>query len=132
MSRVVSINQLSAALQEEFKLYHDDIMAGVRKETKKSMAKLVKETKRTAPVGVRRTKHYKNFITSKEIDDTAHSYARLWYVRKPEYRLSHLLEDGHATMNGGRTRAFKFIGNATDLISEEYLKAVEEVIKNGG
>lgn len=130
MSRVVSINQLSAALQDELKLYHRDIMTGVKKETKKSMTKLVKETKATAPVGVR-TKHYKEFITSKLLEDTAHSVAYLWYVRSPEYRLSHLLEDGHATVNGGRTRAFHFIGNATDLITDDYLKAVEEVIKNG-
>lgn len=130
MSRVVSINQLSAALQDELKLYHDSVMKGVKKETKKSMSKLVKETKATAPVGVR-TKHYKDFITSKLIDETAHSVAYLWYVRSPEYRLSHLLEDGHATVNGGRTRAFKFIGKATDMITDDYLKAVEEVIKNG-
>jgi len=95
------------------------------------MNKLVKETKRTAPVGVRRAKHYRDSITSKKVDDTAHSVAHLWYVRKPEYRLSHLLEDGHATVNGGRTKAFKFIGNATDLIADDYLKAVEEVIRNG-
>lgn len=130
MSRIVSISQLSDALHDELKLYHDDIMKGIKKETKKSMTKLVKETKRTAPVGVRK-KHYKEFITSKLVDDTAHSVAYLWYVRSPEYRLSHLLEDGHATVNGGRTRAFHFIGNATDLITDDYLKAVEEVIKNG-
>lgn len=130
MSRVVSISQLSDALHDELKLYHDDIMKGIKKETKKSMTKLVKRTKDTAPEGVRK-KHYKEFITSKLVDDTAHSVAYLWYVRSPEYRLSHLLEDGHATVNGGRTRAFHFIGNATDLITDDYLKAVEEVIKNG-
>ena len=90
---------------------------------------LVKNTKATAPVGNRR-KHYRDNIKSKEIKNLRGS-TYIWYVDGSDYRLSHLLENGHALRNGGRVEGTHFIKNAPDPIIEQYLKAVEEVIKNG-
>lgn len=130
MSITVGIDQLSEAIANELTLYHDNIIAGIKKEAKSHMSKLVKETKATAPVG-KRSRHYKDSITSKKLSEDSRSVVQVWYVKGSDYRLSHLLEKGHATRNGGRTRGTHFIQNATDPILESYVKAVEEVIKNG-
>lgn len=72
-------------------------------------------------------------------------YNRSWKVKKQggynyvhnviyndkHYRLTHLLEYGHATRNGGRTRAFPHINNVDRYVCEEFEKKVEEAIKNG-
>lgn len=130
MSRVININQLGDAIAEELTLYHDNVISGIKAEAKKHMKQLVSETKSTAPVG-NRSKHYKDSITSKKLEETDRSLTMVWYVKGSDYRLSHLLEKGHALRNGGRTAGTHFIQNATDPILESYLNAIEEVIKNG-
>lgn len=126
----VSVGQLSEAINRELTLYGKDVMNGVKKEAKKSMDQLVKETKATAPVG-KRKKHYKDSIKSRKVSENYRSVSYLWYVDGPDYRLSHLLENGHALRNGGRVDGTHFIKNASDPILQQYLQAVEEVCKNG-
>lgn len=130
MSKTISIDQLSETLSNELTLYSDTVIDGVKKEAKKSMSQLVKQTKATAPVG-KRKKHYRDSIKSKKLEENDRSVSYLWYVDGPDYRLSHLLENGHALRNGGRVEGTHFIQKASDPIIEQYIKAVEEVIKNG-
>ena len=130
MSKTISIDQLSEAITEELTLYGQNVIDGIKKEAKNSMSQLVKETKATAPVG-KRQKHYRDSISSKKTGENSRSVTYTWYVKGSDYRLSHLLEDGHAKRNGGRVEGTHFIQKATDPIIEQYLKAVEEVIKNG-
>ena len=126
----ISVGQLSEAIAKELTLYGQNVIDGVKKEAKKSMDQLVKDTKATAPVG-KRKKHYKDSIKGKKTDENDRSVTYTWYVDGPDYRLSHLLENGHALRNGGRVSGTHFIKNASDPIIEQYLQAVEEVCKNG-
>ena len=130
MSRNISIEQLSDAVQKELTLYGQNIIDGVKKQAKQSMTQLVKETKATAPVGDRQ-KHYRDSIKGKKTEESDRSVSYTWYVDGPDYRLSHLLENGHALRTGGRVDGTHFIKNASDPILEQYQKAVEEVIQNG-
>ena len=127
----ISIDQLGEAIKKELTLYSSDIVEGVKRETKKNMAKLVKKTKDTAPVG-HRDNHYRDSISSRKSNETEQAVEYQWYVKAPDYRLSHLLENGHAKRDGGRTKGTGFISKAEENILEEYEKAVEEVCKNGG
>ena len=94
------------------------------------MDHLVKDTKATAPVG-KRDKHYRDSIKSRKTRENDRTVEYTWYVEGPDYRLSHLLENGHALRNGGRVEGTHFIKNASDPILLQYIQAVEEVIKNG-
>lgn len=126
----VSVEQLSEAIAKELTLYSQNIIDGVKKQAKQSMDQLVKDTKATAPVG-KRNKHYRDSIKSKKTSENDRSVSYTWYVEGSDYRLSHLLENGHALRNGGRVEGTHFIKNASDPILEQYLEAIEEVIKNG-
>ena len=130
MSTRVGIDQLGDAIAKELTIYGQTVIEGIKKETKSSMSRLVKTTKATAPVG-NRQKHYRDSIKSKKVSENDRSISYLWYVDGSDYRLSHLLENGHALRDGGRVEGSHFIQEATEPILEEYLKAVEEVIKNG-
>lgn len=126
----MSVDQLSEAISRELTLYNKNVIDGVKKQAKQSMDQLVKDTKATAPVG-KRKKHYKDSIKSKKVSENDRSVMYQWYVAGSDYRLSHLLENGHALRNGGRVAGTHFIKNASDPILQAYLDAVEEVIRNG-
>ena len=130
MSTKIATEQLSTEISKDLNLYSRYIVAGIKKEAQKSIKLLVAETKKTAPLG-RREIHYKYNIASKKIEETYRSVRYAWYVDGPDYRLSHLLENGHAKKNGGRVEGTHFIKKASDPIIEQYVKAVEEVIKRG-
>lgn len=130
MSKSIGVDQLGEAIARELTLYGKNVIDGVKDEAKKSMGRLVKQTKATAPVGNRK-KHYRDSISSKKTAENDRSVSYLWYVKGSDYRLSHLLENGHALRDGGRAKGTHFIKNASDPILEQYVKAVEEVIKNG-
>lgn len=130
MKNTIGIEQLGEAIQNELTIYNQNIIDGIKTETKKHMSQLVKKTKATAPVG-HRNRHYRDSITSKKTDETDRKVSYTWYVKGSDYRLSHLLEDGHALRDGNRTEGKHFIENATDPIINAYLEAVKEVIERG-
>lgn len=130
MSKTIGTDELSAAIANELNLYGANVIDGIKKEAKSGMSRLVKETKATAPVG-KRQKHYRDSIKSRKTVENYREIEYQWYVDGSDYRLSHLLENGHALRNGDRTEGTHFIEKASDPILEAYLKAVEEIIENG-
>lgn len=126
----VTIKSLDAVISQELTIYSDSITTALKKQAQKSIKQLVQKTKKTAPVG-KRHHHYKDDITSRKLSETDRGVTYQWYVKGANYRLSHLLENGHATRNGGRTQGTGFIRKAELSIVEDYQKKVEEIIKNG-
>lgn len=127
----IQIEQLAETIEQELTTYSDNIIDGIKQVSKSNMDKLVQKTKATAPVG-RRKRHYRSNITSKKQSENPRGISYLWYVRGSDHRLSHLLNNGHQSRNGGRVQGTGFITKASEEVLEEYEKEVEEVIKNGG
>lgn len=129
---ICTADTLTEAVRTHLDNYNRVVVQGIKAKAKEAIDKLVQRTKETAPK--RRPKYYRA-ITSRKEWETAVGIEYTWYVKGSEYRLSHLLEHGHATRrkrNGkGRTAGIGFIKNASDPIIEEYIQAVEEVVTNG-
>lgn len=129
---------ISEQMEQVLTTYRVGVEEKIRVATEAKMKELVKKTKATAPKG-KREGEYKRHITA--------DYSRLrkpsarglqgnnisatWYVRAPEYRLTHLLVNGHATRDGGRTQANPFLQNAVDQVIPEYEREIEEILQDG-
>lgn len=128
MAIKVSIDNLAEAITDELKLYEKNVNEGIRKQVDKSMRQLVQETKGTAPVGHRK-KHYRDSITSKVTKQGLREYEKTWYVRGSDYRLSHLLNNGHQLRDGGRYPGTQFITKASISVIKDFERALKEVLQ---
>lgn len=130
-------NTLNEQMGQVLTVYAEDINEKLRTITQESMKLLVKETKATAPRGRRKGQYRKNITadytgTKRSAQGLrGQNVSAVWYVKAPDYRLTHLLVHGHATKNGGRTAPNPFLQNAIDKVIPEYEQKVQEAIQNG-
>lgn len=130
MANTLRPDQLGEAIAETLTVYSEDVNEKLTKVGRKHMKMLVARTRETAPKGRRNGKNFASSITSTEERVSSVTSNRfIWHVKAPNHRLTHLLVHGHATKNGGRTKASPFLQNALDEVLPEYEKAVEEAVK---
>lgn len=125
----ISLDQLGEAIQQELTIYSESVTRAIDQESEKAIKELVSKTRSTAPVGHRGD--FKKSIASKLSKKTDRGNTYTWYVKAPNYRLTHLLVHGHAKKNGGRTRANPFLQNALAEVLPAYESKVKEAIQNG-
>ena len=128
MAKAIKPDGLAAAIEQQLTLYHEGVLERLDTAGDEAVKKLVKLTKSTAPEGAR--KSFKRNIAGKRLKRDKHGSTHVWYVKPPDHRLTHLLVHGHATKDGGRTKANPFLQNALDAVLPEYEKAAEEAVKN--
>ncbi len=137
----VQSDGLSAALEAQLSKYNAELNEKLTTCVEESINQLVKITKATAPRGRRNGQFRKNISADKRdlkrAKRSSHGgfHGRVtsatWYVKAPDYRLTHLIVHGHATRDGGRTRANPFLQNAVDKVIPEYEAKVQEALTDG-
>lgn len=125
----VKVTGLGDAITQELTMYHQDVTDRVDRISEASIKQLTSLTRATAPVGARGD--YRKSIASKLLVKRKTGSTYVWYVKAPNHRLTHLLAHGHATKDGGRTKADPFLQNAVDQVLPEYEAAVERTLQNG-
>lgn len=123
----VGYGEFQKTLENALDTYCDEIIGELKSCIDDFTDELVEETKKTAPRG-RRNKHYYKDITSKTARDTRTSYRKIWYVKGPNARITHLIEKGHETKNGGRTKAYHFVQNAYNKLEPGFLERLNEIM----
>lgn len=118
-----SLNQLSDEINKALSQYSDEIADKVDKTVKIVSNELCDELKTTSP---KRTGKYKD---GWEVDFTGRKKGnRSAVIHNEQYRLTHLLEFGHAKRSGGRVSAYPHIANAEKKYIDIFQKRVEEIL----
>ena len=129
MAKNIKPDALGRAIEQELTIYSTAVVEGLDNESAKAVKKLAKLTRATAPNGARGS--FKKHISSKLLQRNSRGSKYVWYVKPPDHRLTHLLVHGHATKDGGRTKADPFLEDALNQVLPEFENNVKEVIENG-
>ena len=125
MSKAIDVNLLSKEITKALENYKDDIYAEVEEVANKVGKEAVNELKQTSPKGARK-EYCKGWRLKK--DKRGKNLYTIKIHNKTDYQLTHLLEFGHATKNGGRTKAQPHIRPVEKKYSEEFGKELKQKI----
>lgn len=131
MAVSVPLVDLNKAIEEELRTYADEITQA----QKKAVDIVAKETNAEIKNHITFKQHsgkYLKAFRTKTVKETVFGKEAAWYVAAPQYRLTHLLEKGHATPGGGRTKAFPHIKYGQELAERRMLELSQEAIENAG
>ena len=126
MARPLQVNEFEHAVNAILADYKDTINADVQAITKSVAKDTVKKVQAAAPV---RTGAYKKSIKSKVTEKGVNRATSVVYAAAPRYRLTHLLEYGHAKVNGGRVQARPHWSQAEQDAISEFERKLKEAIE---
>lgn len=119
----VNIADASSVIIDELNTWSSDIQRGVRELTDKKADELQNILKQTSP---KNTGKYSKAWKIKKTEDTFSRYEKTVYNQ--HYQRTHLLENGHALRNGGRTIAKIHIAPAQSKIEADFVQELKRII----
>jgi len=124
----VSVDQLAAEIAKGLAEYSQDVVEKVNVSSEKVGKAAVKKLKQTSP---KRYGNYAKSWTMKTEKVIGQPHTRIIHAKAPHYRLTHLLEHGHAKVGGGRVEGRPHIRPAEEQVIKDFVQEVEEAIKRG-
>ena len=129
MSKTIKADDLQKVLKDYLEDYVEDITEGVEETTDTLTKEAVQEIKQTSPrgKGSREKPYWKGWTKQKGKTNRGRSTVKIH--NKTNYQLTHLLEFGHVTRNGGRTKAIPHIRPLEEKYKKLYEQKITTVIK---
>ena len=117
-------SELSKEIQKYLQEYKEEIDEDVQEETDKAIASAKSELRSISP------KNTGNYASGWAVKSKKYSngYYKVIWNRKA-YQLTHLLEFGHATRSGGRTKAQPHIRPTEEKYKTRFTENLERRIK---
>lgn len=129
MTRTVQIDELANAIAQELEGYGQDIAEALKHNVDIVSNEAMQEIKNHIEFD-QKTGDYVRAFRIKTTEDTKYNKTKVWHVAKPWYRLTHLLEKGHALRNGNRSRAYPHIQFGEVLAQKRLFELMKGVIDN--
>lgn len=120
----MNIDGMADAIMKELEEYANITTENVKKGTKKVAQKAVKELKESSP---KNTGDYAKSWKSKVTNETSHSITSTIYAGNGQYRLTHLLEKGHAKRGGGRVEGTPHIAPVETMCRDQLMEEMKRL-----
>lgn len=122
----VKVDGLAKAIAAELAAYDQEVTDGLKKEVKQVAKEMVTQLKQTSP---RDSGEYASGWKAKVEHESAQDIReRVYNAKKPS--LTHILENGHAKVNGGRVEGTPHIGPAEQQAADK-LENKAKVVASG-
>ena len=132
MAKKIKIDDLSKEIGKILETYTDEVISDTKKVVDEVSKDALKYTKDHAPVEDRRTSRrgkYKKSLKIKTVYESLTEKRNKIYASGKEYRLTHLLENGHASRKGGRVKAQPHFSYGQMIVDKQLLKKIKNLIK---
>lgn len=131
-NKKVSVDELSNVILDYLENFKDVTEEACKSGVLTTADEAVKELRSAHPAGSGRYGSWDKYDkgwTKRDMSMKTKEKGILAVVyNKDHYRLTHLLEKGHATVNGGRTQAFKHIAPVEQKCEESLIKNIKKNI----
>lgn len=133
MAKKIKIENLAKEITETLKEFEGATDAVIEEAVTKTAKDAVKELKKAKPPGSGQYNSWNEYNKSWKVMQTKTDkrYNKKATIHNQDkYNLTHLLEKGHALVNGGRTRAFPHIAPVAEKAEEELMENIKKGIEN--
>ena len=128
----IAVDQLANEISKTLKDFEGATDEAVERGVLDTAEEAVKELRVADPPGSGQYGSWKKYNAGWGIKATKRGKKTDAVVHnKTKYRLTHLLEKGHAKVNGGRTRAFPHIAPVADKSEKWLVENIKKRVENG-
>lgn len=125
----ISLDELDDAIQDALSEYSTALNGKLNTNLKDVADKTVETLKQGGPYKERTGKYTPDWTVTARKQASVLSTDEYSVHNKKHYQIAHLLEHGHVTRNGGRTKSYEHILPAQEAAEELAMTAVEKAVQ---
>ncbi|MDH6367135.1 MULTISPECIES: HK97 gp10 family phage protein [unclassified Breznakia] len=119
----VDLENFASEIASQLLNYSQDVADETKDAVDEITAEATKIVRENAPVSdTKRKGKYKRSIKNDKVHESTLDKEKIIYANGKEYRLTHLLEKGHLTRNGKRTKAHPHFEYGDEYIEKNFEK----------
>ena len=127
----IQIDDMADLIAEYMSNYSQEVTVQIKKSVDKVAEETNEEIKNHISFKEHSGKYVKAFRIKTSYEDKFNK-RKTWYVANGQYRLTHLLENGHVLRQGGRANSYPHIKYGEELAQKRMEELAKEAIENVG